>query len=295
MGVEVLYGQEMQAGIWQWIEQHAKDLHLVYLNRPHIASKYIDFIQSRTRLKVIYYGHDLHFLRERREYELTGDLTHKENSEYWKTVELSLMHKADMSYYPSETECAAIRRIDRGIRVKAITAYLWEDFPGDAAGTEGKEKAPAGTEGTREMSAGAADFAKREGLLFVGGFAHPPNADAVLWFLKEIWPELRKAAGGGEKLTFSVVGSRAPEEILALHDPEQGVIIRGFVSDEELEEGIRAAETYFGAEAIYLEAQTYARRFYERHGFRPISDEFLLDGIPHVKMLLETVQRIETE
>ena len=55
-----------------------------------------------------------------------------------------------------------------------------------------------------------------------------------------------------------------------------------------LREGIRAAQEIFGAEAVYLEAQTYARSFYERQGFRQISDEFLLDGIPHIKMLLET-------
>ena len=219
MGVEVLYGQEMQAGIWEWIEHHEKDLHLVYLNRPHIATKYIDFIQSRTHLKVIYYGHDLHFLRERREYELTGDREHKESSEYWKTIELSLMHKADMSYYPSEVECAAIHRLDRNIPVKAITAYLWDEFPENTA----------------------AEYEKREGLLFVGGFAHPPNADAVLWFVKEIWPKVREGwkkgaadASIAAPPCFYVVGSRAPEEILQLHDPENGIIIKGFVSDEEL-------------------------------------------------------------
>ena len=54
-----------------------------------------------------------------------------------------------------------------------------------------------------------------------------------------------------------------------------------------LQEGVRAAREIFGAEAVYLEAQTYARRFYERQGFRPVSDEFLLDGIPHIKMLME--------
>ncbi len=53
-----------------------------------------------------------------------------------------------------------------------------------------------------------------------------------------------------------------------------------------LREGIRAAREVFGAERIYLEAQTYARGLYEKQGFRPISEEFLLDGIPHVKMLL---------
>ena len=216
LGIEVLYGQTMQAGIWEWIERHEKDIHLVYLNRPHIAGRYIDFIQSRTHLKVIYYGHDLHFLRERREYELTGDRKKKEESEYWKTVELSLMHKADMSYYPSEVECAAIHRIDRNIPVKAITAYLWDTFPQDIE----------------------TDYEKREGLLFVGGFAHPPNADAVLWFVQEVWPKLCKARADAGKtpLNFYIVGSRAPEEILALDDPEHGIIVKGFVSDEELRE-----------------------------------------------------------
>lgn len=57
-----------------------------------------------------------------------------------------------------------------------------------------------------------------------------------------------------------------------------------------LQEGVRAARDFFGAEAVYLEAQTYARRFYERQGFRSISDEFLLDGIPHIRMLLEFPQ-----
>ncbi|MBR0160285.1 MAG: GNAT family N-acetyltransferase [Oscillospiraceae bacterium] len=54
-----------------------------------------------------------------------------------------------------------------------------------------------------------------------------------------------------------------------------------------LSEGIRAAREGFGADRIYLEAQTYARGLYEKQGFRQISDEFLLDGIPHVKMILK--------
>lgn len=210
LGIEVLYGQEMQAGIWEWIERHEKDLHLVYLNRPHIASKYIDFIQSRTKLKVLYYGHDLHFLRERREYELTGDVKCREASEYWKSVELSLLHKADMSFYPSKVECEAIHRIDPKIRVKALTAYLWDKFPEDIE----------------------EDYEKREGLLFVGGFAHPPNADAVLWFLNEVFPKLYTEKG----MNFYIVGSHAPEEITARHDPAGGVHVLGFVSDEALRE-----------------------------------------------------------
>ena len=54
-----------------------------------------------------------------------------------------------------------------------------------------------------------------------------------------------------------------------------------------LSEGIRVAMEYFGADRIYLEAQVYAKSLYEKQGFKAISEEFLLDGIPHVKMMLE--------
>ncbi|MBQ6365325.1 MAG: GNAT family N-acetyltransferase [Oscillospiraceae bacterium] len=54
-----------------------------------------------------------------------------------------------------------------------------------------------------------------------------------------------------------------------------------------LTEGIRAAQEFFSAERIYLEAQVYARGLYEKQGFRQISEEFSLDGIPHIKMLRE--------
>ena len=54
-----------------------------------------------------------------------------------------------------------------------------------------------------------------------------------------------------------------------------------------LSEGIRAAKDFFQADHIYLESQVYAKGLYEKQGFRQISGEFLLDGIPHVKMLLD--------
>ena len=52
-----------------------------------------------------------------------------------------------------------------------------------------------------------------------------------------------------------------------------------------LEAGIKAAVEYFKAEKIYIEAQTYAKAFYEKSGFKQISEEFIMDGIPHLKMI----------
>ena len=52
-------------------------------------------------------------------------------------------------------------------------------------------------------------------------------------------------------------------------------------------EGIRTARERFGAESIRIEAQTYARRLYEKLGFIQVSEEFLEDGSPHIQMRWE--------
>ena len=52
-----------------------------------------------------------------------------------------------------------------------------------------------------------------------------------------------------------------------------------------LKAAIQKAEELYDAKEIYLEAQVYARKLYEKAGFQKISEEFLEDGIPHIKML----------
>ena len=47
---------------------------------------------------------------------------------------------------------------------------------------------------------------------------------------------------------------------------------------------IDVAQKYFGATSIDIEAQEYAKGFYEGVGFKQTSDTFILDGIPHIKM-----------
>ena len=210
LGVEVIYGTEYHTGIWDWIKDNAEYIDFVYMNRPHISSKYVDFIKLNTNCKIIYYGHDLHFLRESREFELTGNVKKRKEAEYWKGMETSIMRKADMSYYPSEIEVAAINKIDRNINVKAIIAYVYEEF----------------------LNAGEINenFEDREGLLFVGGFAHTPNVDAVLWFARDVYPLIRKKL----EIPFYIVGSKVTDEIKALEG--EGIAVKGFVSDEELKE-----------------------------------------------------------
>lgn len=48
---------------------------------------------------------------------------------------------------------------------------------------------------------------------------------------------------------------------------------------------IEAAKEHFCAKLIAIEAQEYAKGFYEGVGFRQSSETFMLDGIPHIKMI----------
>lgn len=54
-----------------------------------------------------------------------------------------------------------------------------------------------------------------------------------------------------------------------------------------LAEGIKAAKERMNADRIKIEAQTYAKGFYAKAGFKQVSEEFLEDGIPHIQMVLE--------
>lgn len=51
-------------------------------------------------------------------------------------------------------------------------------------------------------------------------------------------------------------------------------------------EGIAFAHEHLKAQDIVIEAQTYARKMYESLGFVAESDEFLEDGIEHIRMRL---------
>lgn len=59
------------------------------------------------------------------------------------------------------------------------------------------------------------------------------------------------------------------------------------IGSELLKAGLKAAKKYYNADKIKIEAQVYAKSFYERVGFKVCGAEFLEDGIPHVPMVVE--------
>jgi polysaccharide biosynthesis protein PslH len=65
-------------------------------------------------------------------------------------------------------------------------------------------------------------------LLHIGTMFYPPNADAVRWFVAEVFGRIRAAVPDAR---FVVVGGGPPADIAALHDPARGIEVRGYVPD----------------------------------------------------------------
>ena len=91
-------------------------------------------------------------------------------------------------------------------------------------------------------------------------------------------------ADDGEMVAYARVLDRG----VSFEEPAVGRVVairrREGLGTRILQEGMRIAKEKFGAEAVMLEAQVYARALYEKQGFVQVSEEFLEDGIPHIIM-----------
>lgn len=207
MGVEVLSGNEYRQDFNNWLIEHQTEIDYAFLNYPLSSLQFLELL-LKTNIKLRYFGHDLHFLRLMREYQLTGDILIKERADEYFRIEGELIAKIPVVYYPSEAEIKIVADKFRTNKAKAIKLFFYADLP---------------PHNLYEPD-------NRKDLLFVGGFAHAPNRDAVLWFVREIYPDIYEKV----KLKFIIVGSNMPEEIRQLDHP--GIEARGFVPDDELEE-----------------------------------------------------------
>jgi GT2 family glycosyltransferase len=205
-GIEVLYGTYYAENWMNWLKDNDRYIDFILLNRPHISVKYIDLLKSQLHAKVFYYMHDLHFNRELMEYAVSKDPEKLKSSAQWKEIEYSLFTRADVVLTPSRKEKEIIQPDFPGKPIEVMPAFFY----------------PSIADPIR-------NFAERKDILFVGGFGHTPNVDAVLWFAREIMPLIRE---GKADLRLIVVGSNVPQEIASLASSD--IIIKGFVTDEEL-------------------------------------------------------------
>ena len=208
-GIEILYGPHYLKNYQQWIKENGKFIDYVYLQRPHISVKYIDLVKECTNAKIIYYDVDLCHVREMRQYEITKDEALLKSAEKWKEIEFGLIEKADVVHVVGSYEEEYLKGYFPDKKIRNIPLYIYPDIK------QGVNK----------------DFDRRKDLLFVGGFGHPPNEDAVLWFAQNVFPKILMEY---PDVKWYIVGAKPPESVQGLTD--EHIIVKGFVSDEELDD-----------------------------------------------------------
>ena len=119
------------------------------------------------------------------------------------------MSNVSCSYYPSSVEVNIIKNESPQVNAKMLPVQVFEKNEIDLRWKY--------------------DISKRKDILFVGGFGHKPNVDAVLWFVNDILPKVLNSLN----LRFVIVGSNPPPEVKKLNC--DNVIVKGFISDEELQ------------------------------------------------------------
>jgi GT2 family glycosyltransferase len=219
-GIEVLRRPHVES-LPRYLRSRGETLDCVILGRLGVAERLLPEVRRYcTRARVIFDTVDLRSLREQRAAELHGEAKGLKQAERTRQRELALVRQADATLVTSPVERDFLLRQEPG----AIVAV-----------------APTSYRSVRpEM-----EFERRSGALFIGGFQHQPNLDAVLWLLDEIWPRVIMLVPG---MQLHVVGADPPYELTRLAGPS--VHIHGYVPDtSSLFERVRlsVAPLRFGA------------------------------------------------
>ncbi len=211
------------------IETLGPQTDVLLLYRGAVATHIFD-IARRTApsAKIVFHPVDLSFLRMEREATLTGDRELADSAHAMRAIELDLIRRADATIVVSNHEFGLLKTLVPGAVVHQMpilrdTPYsgmlgwrrLCRHLPGRRLGALGQR-----------LARYSSDLDARRDFLFIGGYAHLPNVDAVLWFVREVWPRIQ-AKGYVDR--FIIAGSNVPAEIAALASDR--IEVRGHVAD----------------------------------------------------------------
>jgi len=182
-GVEVQFHPYVRS-IADFLGNHGTEFELVLMSRHYIAAKHLNTVRDLAPdALTVFDTVDLHFLRAERLAELSSSAVARIATRATRDEELALMRKAEVTLVVSHVEQELLERIEPRARVMVLSNI-------------------------HEPQESGKPFEEREGLVFVGGFRHPPNVDAMLWYAAEILPLLRKKLPGVK--TYVVGGDVSP-------------------------------------------------------------------------------------
>lgn len=170
-----------------------------FLEFYFIAELYLQKIKLlQPSCPVIVDSVDVHYLRLHRKYYTTKDLNDLRMAEETKKRELTVYGQADLTLTVTDEDARSIQKDNPQITVGILpNIHLLVSPEGDPNKNE---------------------------IIFVGGFSHDPNIDAVLYFCEDILPRIRKVIPG---VRFTIVGSNPPPQIMDLSN--DFITVTGYV------------------------------------------------------------------
>lgn len=200
-GIEVIYHPYIKK-VRDYLVSHGSELDAVVLSRCDFARKHIaDTRRHAPQSRIIFDTVDLHFVRTDREAQITSDPKTREKARQKEELEYDLIDQADETWVVSGAEQTLIREARPHKSIEIVPTIA--EIPGS--------KTP---------------FSLRRDWLFIGGFQHAPNIDAVVFFAQEIYPLVSKQLPDAK---FYIIGDKAPPEIVALATDR--IIIAGWQKD----------------------------------------------------------------
>ena len=201
IGVDCAYAP-YELGFEAYMNRYGWLFDAVLVYRPSVLERCLPVIRDTApQAAVLFHVADLHYLRMERTAALNDDQDLWQAAAAMKLREQVLVEAADCTITHSEVENTLLCELSGQDNI--VTWPLMVDFFG-----------------TDKL------FPARKDICFLGGYGHPPNIDAVLYFVEEIFPLLRKAEPG---IRFLIAGSRMPDEIRALACED--IVTLGMIDD----------------------------------------------------------------
>jgi glycosyltransferase involved in cell wall biosynthesis/2-polyprenyl-3-methyl-5-hydroxy-6-metoxy-1,4-benzoquinol methylase len=185
------------------IETHGGLFDVVMLARVSTACQLMDSVRAACPdATLIFETMDLHYLREEREAALTGSESARLAAAGTKAFELDIIRRADLTLVHSDVEQQVLSLEVPDARVRLFPYVL--EVQGRGRGFDGRS----------------------DDIVFIGGFLHKPNIDAVTHFARNVVPLVREQLPSARLV---IVGSDPSPEVLALAG--EGVAVLGYVED----------------------------------------------------------------
>lgn len=201
LGVEVWYAPYL-TGVAPWLREHGRRFQVAMMVRHHVAHECLPLLRSfAPDARTVFDTVDLHYLRERRGAALANDAGLLRSAERTRARELEVMARTDITVLVSAAEREQLRTDAPDVDVALISNL-------------------------HEVAGAGLGWAQRQDLVFVGGFRHPPNLDAMQWFIGEVFGRIRAQL---PQVRFHCIGADVPDSLRVLAAGQPGVEIHGFV------------------------------------------------------------------